>query len=146
MRTTIEPGFDEGMLHQYYSELGVQAQPAYWSGDDRTAGAARPGGANWVWNYRWPESAKWGHDYAEPWLPHAMKINPRLPIFVAAGQYDAANSCAENDVLLSMLDTELARNYSMNCYLGGHMMYRDPDVRRTLSADLRDFITHAAAR
>jgi len=29
----------------------------------------------------------------------------------------------------------------MRCYPGGHMMYRDPDTRVTLSKDIRNFIT-----
>ena len=144
MRTTETSDLDGALIHRYYTELGVLTQPTYWDIETtKDPGQARS--KTWVWNYRWPESAKWGSDYAEPWLPHAMAINPRLKVFVAAGQYDAANSCAENDVLLSMLDTELARNYSMNCYLGGHMIYRAAEARHALNADLRDFILHATA-
>ncbi|HWE47064.1 MAG TPA: alpha/beta hydrolase [Caulobacteraceae bacterium] len=145
MRTTASSDLDGALIHRFYADIGLRDQPAYWDiGTTMDPGQAREGG--WVWNYRWPESEKWGSDYAEPWLPYAMKVNPHLKVMVAAGQYDAANSCAENDVLLSMLDTELARNYSMYCYLGGHMIYRSPDARHVLNTDIRDFIRHSAAQ
>lgn len=44
-----------------------------------------------------------------------MKINPELKVYVAAGLYDALNSCAENDVLVAMLDPDLAKNYTVRC-------------------------------
>lgn len=145
MRTTRQTSFSEALIHRYYDDLGVKSQPPYW-GPGLSEDPGRATGEAWVYNYRWPESERYGKDYAEPWLPRAMKINPKLQVFVAAGQYDALNSCAENGVLLGLLDTELARNYAMNCYLGGHMMYNQADTRKALNSDLKVFIRRAATR
>ena len=65
-------------------------------------------------------------------------------MLVVAGQYDATNSCEENDVLRAMLEPDLAGHYIMRCYLGGHVIYRDPAARVALSADVSRFIAERA--
>ena len=140
MRTTETPPFDASVIGNYFHDLGYRSDRPY----AETGPADDPlsvKGKRWVNDYRWPESETWGPSYAEPWLPKAMEINPNIRVFVAAGLYDSLNSCAENDVLLGMLEPDLARSYTMRCYPGGHMMYRDLDTRVTLSKDIRDFIT-----
>jgi carboxypeptidase C (cathepsin A) len=139
MRTTETPPFDESVIGQYFHDLGYRSERPYME-TGPAADLLSVKGKPWVNDYRWPESEKWGPSYAEPWLPKAMEINPNIRVFVAAGLYDALNSCAENDVLLGMLEPDLARSYTMRCYPGGHMMYRDPDTRVTLSKDIRNFI------
>jgi carboxypeptidase C (cathepsin A) len=145
MRVNETPEFDQSAIKQYYASLGYKTDLDYWSSSVGPSEALKAGGKNWVNDYRWPESEKWGRDYAEPWLPAAMKINPRIKVWVAAGLYDALNSCAENDVLASMLEPDLAPNYTFRCYLGGHMMYRNADTRVALSHDVKRFVTATAA-
>lgn len=138
MRTTTEVFVNDHALDSYYRALGVRNVPAFW--DEDVSNPLQSKEKSWIWNYRWPESAKWGSDYAEPWLPAAMKVNPGLRVLVAAGQYDSANSCAENDVLAAMLEPDLAKQYTFRCYLGGHILYSDPRIRAELSRDIQSFI------
>lgn len=138
MRQTTIAELDNNAIVGYYRTLGVATDRAYWDAD--TKDPLHPSGANWTWNYRWPESAKWGNNYAEPWLPAAIKLNPHLKVLVAAGLYDFLNSCAENDVLKAMLEPDLAAHYTMRCYLGGHMIYRDPAARTALARDISRFM------
>jgi carboxypeptidase C (cathepsin A) len=145
MRTTDDGAMNDAAVDHYFrEELGVKTSLAYWDEggpDDQM----RNRGKHWVYNYRWPESEKWGTDYAEPWLPKAMQIDPKIKVWVAAGQYDLLNSCAQNDVLRGMLEPDLAANYTMRCYLGGHAMYRDAGARAALATDVKSFIAQRLA-
>ena len=141
MRTPRIPFPDSTAMDEYFRKtLGVRTELAYWD-DPPGEDPLRPSEKTWVWNYRWTESAKYGTDYAEPWLPHAIAIDPNIKVLVVAGQYDATNSCQENDVLHAMLEPDLAAHYTMRCYLGGHVIYRDPGARVALSADVSRFVT-----
>jgi hypothetical protein len=141
MRSPHIPFPDSATMDTYFRKtLGVRTELAYW--DEPPAGdSLGPSEKTWVWNYRWPESEKYGSDWAEPWLPHAIAIDSGIKVLVAAGQYDATNSCEENDVLHALLEPDLAWHYTMRCYLGGHVIYRDPAARVALSADVVRFIT-----
>lgn len=77
---------------------------------------------------------------AQPWTLRAMKLNPRMKVLVAAGIYDSLNSCSANQNLLERLEPKVAKNFRMQCYPGGHMMYLDADVRKRLSTDITEFI------
>ena len=144
MRTPRIPFPDSSTMETYFRKtLGVRTDLAYW--DEPPANdPLGPSEKTWVWNYRWPESEKYGTDYAEPWLPHAIAIDSSIKVLVVAGQYDATNSCEENDVLRAMLEPDLAGHYIMRCYLGGHVIYRDPAARVALSADVSRFIAERA--
>ncbi len=74
-----------------------------------------------------------------------MTINPRLKTFVAAGLYDSLNSCAGNAYLVSQLEPQVARNFTIACYAGGHMMYDGRDARDRLKNDVAKFIAGAVA-
>jgi carboxypeptidase C (cathepsin A) len=74
---------------------------------------------------------------------NAIARDPKLRVLVAAGLYDSLNSCAANDVLRTTLDPAVAPNFTMKCYSGGHMMYRDALAREQLGADLRAFVSGA---
>ena len=43
-------------------------------------------------------------------------------------------------LLVSMLEPDLAKNYTVRCYLAGHIMYTDPRVRHELSRDIPSFV------
>ena len=82
---------------------------------------------------------------SQPWVSRAMTINPRLKTFVAAGLYDSLNSCAGNAYLVSQLEPQVARNFTIACYTGGHMMYDGRDARDRLKNDVSKFIAGAVA-
>jgi carboxypeptidase C (cathepsin A) len=111
-----------------------------------------PGSINAHWNYNsgviTPEvmaaaMAGEGPPGSQPWALNAIKIDPKMRVLVAAGAYDSLNSCAANDALRAHLDPSVAGNFTMKCFWGGHMMYRDPQARAQLSADVRQFISSA---
>ena len=82
---------------------------------------------------------------SQPWLGRAIAINPRLKTFVAAGLYDSLNSCAGNAHLVTQLEPQVARNFTIACYDGGHMMYDGRESRRRLKQDVATFIDDAVA-
>jgi hypothetical protein len=75
-----------------------------------------------------------------PSTAEAVALNPQMKVLVAAGLYDSLNSCAANAETAGRLPAELARAISFRCYAGGHMMYRDEEARRRLSADIREMV------
>ncbi|WP_246263548.1 S10 family serine carboxypeptidase-like protein [Caulobacter soli] len=77
---------------------------------------------------------------AQPWVRRAIALDPKLRVFVAAGLYDSLNSCSANDYLLGHMEPKLAEAFTVRCYAGGHMMYRDTAARMRLSADVIAFI------
>jgi hypothetical protein len=80
---------------------------------------------------------------AQPWVRRAIALDPKLRVFVAAGLYDSLNSCSANDYLLDHMDPALTPSFTVRCYEGGHMMYRDAAARMKLSADVVAFIKAA---
>ena len=82
---------------------------------------------------------------AEPWLLRAMGLDPSLHAFVAVGLYDSLNSCAWNDYLAGWLEPAVGGRIVAKCYVGGHMMYEDPDTRYQLTHDVAAFIRSTAA-
>ena len=81
---------------------------------------------------------------SQPWAIRALGLNPKMKVLVAAGIYDSYNSCAANDDLLRRINPKIVGNFKMRCYPGGHMMYLDAGVRRSLSADVAMFIRSTA--
>ena len=69
-----------------------------------------------------------------------MALNPRLRLFVAAGQYNSFNSCADNSWTVSHLNPAVARNITLGCYAGGHMMYDTKAARVKLKEDIASFV------
>jgi hypothetical protein len=76
----------------------------------------------------------------QPWMRRAMAFDPRLKLFVAAGRYDSLNSCADNSWTVSRLDPAVAKNISLGCYAGGHMMYDTKAARVSLRDDIAAFV------
>ena len=75
----------------------------------------------------------------QPWLSRAMRLDPEMKAFVAAGWFDTWNSCLGNKYTVEHLEPALARNITANCYVAGHIIYRDRQAADTLRADLRKF-------
>jgi len=74
-----------------------------------------------------------------------MDLDPKLTVFVAAGLYDSLNSCADNDYLVSLLEPHYARNFSVGCYSGGHMMYDTKPARFELHRDVAAYVRKTVA-
>jgi carboxypeptidase C (cathepsin A) len=87
-----------------------------------------------------------GPPLSQPWLQNAMRLDPAIQVFVAAGRYDSLNMCEGNVRMSAKLEPALAQRFTHACYEGGHMMYRDPATRLQLSLDLARFLDTASAR
>jgi len=118
-----------GYLH---SELGVEFEETY---ESRSAAV----GANWNWNYG-PGGMRAGiyRNFA-PLLGAAMRQNPDLRLFVAAGYYDmltpffsAEHTVAHNGMPLERVEIAY--------YHSGHMPYLDEPNLKKLAADVRVFL------
>ncbi|WP_206243505.1 S10 family serine carboxypeptidase-like protein [Novosphingobium terrae] len=81
-----------------------------------------------------------GPPLSQPWLQNAMRADPRLQVFVAAGRYDSLNMCEGNIAMSSKLEPSLSSRFEHHCYEGGHMMYHVPETRLQLSLDVARFI------
>jgi carboxypeptidase C (cathepsin A) len=114
-------------------------------------GPERPStGARWTYNHVavTPESlarmnAGGGPPLSQPWLQNAMRIDPKLRVFVAAGRYDSLNMCEGNVMMSAKLEPVLASRFTHRCYEGGHMMYRVQSTRLAMSRDIARFISTA---
>ena len=107
-------------------------------------------GARWQYNHvkLTPEvmarmKAGGGPPLSQPWLQNAMRIDPKLRVFVAAGRYDSYNMCEGNIRMSAKLEPALASRFTDHCYEGGHMMYRVQSTRLELAQDIASFIAGA---
>lgn len=158
MRRTDDPSPDAATIDAYLRhDLNYDTKLAYAGigGQPVDPTAPAPGSINAHWDYNsgviTPEvmaaaMAGEGPPGSQPWALNAIKIDPKLRVLVAAGAYDSLNSCAANDALRAHLDPAVAGNFTIKCYWGGHMMYRDAEARAELSADVKAFISGAAQR
>ena len=85
-----------------------------------------------------------GPPLSQPWLQNAMRLDPAIKVYVAAGRYDSLNMCEGNVHMSAKLEPPLANRFTHVCYEGGHMMYRDPATRLQLSKDLAQFLDMAS--
>ena len=145
----------EAILDYLRRHLGYSTDLAYTGIEDgympRPGPDRRSTGSRWSYNHVeiTPEmiaraQAGGGPPGSQPWLQRAMRANPNLRIFVAAGRFDSLNMCEGNHDMVARLDPQLAERFALKCYEGGHMMYRDAPERRRLAADVRAFIAAAA--
>ncbi|MBB6250841.1 S10 family serine carboxypeptidase-like protein [Nitrospirillum iridis] len=143
------------MVHYLRETLGYRTDLPYLGLEKDTDAAATPVGEQWDYNSGDTSPAAFaaaiaaarageGPPGAEPWIRRAMELDPHLRVFVAAGLYDSLNSCSANEMIKARLEPGLSARLSVNCYGGGHMMYRDAEARVRLSADLGRFIAHQA--
>jgi carboxypeptidase C (cathepsin A) len=157
MRRTGEPRLDDDRLIDSYlrHELRFETPLGYagLAGQPADSSAPKAGWINAHWNYNsgtiTPEviaaaRAGEGPPGAEPWALNAIRLDPGLKVLVAAGLYDSLNSCASNEALARRLPAYASGNFTMKCYLGGHMMYRDDVARHRLASDIKALISGAA--
>jgi len=84
-----------------------------------------------------------GPPASQPWLQNAMRADPDLKVFVAAGRYDSLNMCEGNLKMTGKLEPALSARFADHCYEGGHMMYRVQATRLQLAKDLEAFVKAA---
>ena len=138
-------------------ELGYRTDLAYTGLEDGymplPGPARRSTGSRWSYNHVavTPEvmarmNAGGGPPLSQPWLQNAMRLDPALRVYVAAGRYDSLNMCEGNVRMSAKLEPALASRFTHACYEGGHMMYRVQSTRLQLSQDIARFIAGGAAR
>ena len=151
------PGYREAVMDYLRGDLGYRTDLAYTDLEDGympTPGPARRStGSRWDYNHTkiTPEmmahmNAGGGPPASQPWLQDAMRADPSLQVFVAAGRYDSLNMCEGNLKMTAKLEPALSGRFEHHCYEGGHMMYRVQPTRLQLSKDLAAFIKRASGR
>lgn len=150
------PGYKQAIVDYLRGDLGYRSDLNYVDLEEGympTPGPARRStGSRWDYNHTaiTPEmmahmNAGGGPPASQPWLQNAMRQDPKLKVFVAAGRYDSLNMCEGNLKMTGKLEPALSDRFSDHCYEGGHMMYRVPETRLQLSQDLAAFIKGASA-
>lgn len=146
-----DPAYAKAIALYLRGELGYATDLAYTGIDDGympTPGPERRStGSRWSYNHvkitpEMLERAKrgGGPPGSLPWLQNAMRLEPDLRVFVAAGRYDSLNMCEGNLDMIARLEQPLARRITSHCYEGGHMIYRDEQSRIRLSRDIKAFV------
>jgi hypothetical protein len=75
-----------------------------------------------------------------PATEEAITLNPGMKVLVASGIFDSYASCPAYKETERHLPPALRRAISFKCYIGGHMMYHDPQTRLEFSKDVKDMI------
>jgi len=150
--TPPEPARRDAIADYLRGVLGYRTDLAYTDLEDGYMPAPGPAprsiGSRWSYDHVeiTPEAmaravAGGGPPASQPWLQNAMRADPGLRVFVAAGRFDALNLCEGNVLMSQKLEQDLARRFTHRCYEGGHMMYRDAPERRQLLQDLARFVS-----
>ena len=82
-----------------------------------------------------------GYPNISNWLCKAMRRCDFLKVFIASGVYDL--ECPYDSVLYSVnhfdLPAERRENITLRLYIGGHMIYTNPEAHAALKKDLVEF-------
>lgn len=79
-----------------------------------------------------------------PAIEEAIAIDPRMKVMIASGIYDLTTACSVDQEIARHLPPQLEQAMTFKCYVGGHMMYRDPSTRPQFTRDVKALI--AASR
>ena len=135
------------------NELGFKTDLVYQGLEDGWSAADKPRDVNGEW--------KWDQGDAgapvlpvddgppggtPPWVQRTFAADQATRTFVAAGVYDALNSCPLIAYQISQLQPTLRERIVSGCYPGGHMVYLDSDARVSLRRDLGHFFDGAPRR
>lgn len=164
-RTTgVEETASPAMVRYLRRHLGYRTDLPYLGLEEATTGYAPSGtypeSVNERWNYATapvtPEAVAAAVAAAEasgsgppslgPPLPstaEALELNPRMRVLVAAGLYDSFANCTGDTETARRLSPAQQRAVTFKCYVGGHMMYRDPPARLELTRDVMELIAGA---
>ena len=163
MRLTgpVGPGAAPVLLRYFADDLGYRTDLSYIGLEDLDQGylpsGKAPESVNSRWNYATgpvtPDEIKAAIAEAQrtgagppqlgPPLPgtaEAVALNPTLKVLVATGLYDSLGNCAADAERARGLVPALKAAMSFRCYVGGHMMYRDPASRTALTRDVRALV------
>jgi carboxypeptidase C (cathepsin A) len=151
------PGYKAAITDYLRGELGYRTDLNYVDLEEGympTPGPARRStGSRWSYNHTeiTPEmmahmQAGGGPPASQPWLQNAMRKDPDIKVFVAAGRYDSLNMCEGNLKMTGKLEPALSSRFSDHCYEGGHMMYKVQSTRLQLAKDLEAFIKGASPK
>ena len=151
------PGYKQAILDYFRDDLGYRTDLNYVDMEEGympTPGPARRStGSRWDYNHTTitPEmmahmNAGGGPPASQPWLQNAMRADPALKVFVAAGRYDSLNMCEGNLKMTGKLEPALSARFADHCYEGGHMMYRVQSTRLQLAKDLEAFVNGVNAK
>ena len=128
------------------NDLGFKTDLVYQGLEDgwSASGTPRNVNAEWKWDQGEPGAPVMPVDDGPPggtppWVQRTFAANHTTRTFVAAGVYDALNSCPLIKYQISRLEPALRDRISTGCYVGGHMMYLDRDARVSLRRDLAHF-------
>ncbi|HEY2358227.1 MAG TPA: peptidase S10 [Phenylobacterium sp.] len=150
------PGYKAAIMDYLRGELGYRTDLNYVDLEEGympTPGPARRSTGNrWDYNHTaiTPEmmahmNAGGGPPASQPWLQNAMRQDPALKVFVAAGRYDSLNMCEGNLKMTGKVEPALSGRFADHCYEGGHMMYRVQSTRLQLAKDLEAFVAGGSA-
>ena len=150
------PGYRAAIMDYFRGELGYRTDLNYVDMEEGympTPGPARRStGSRWDYNHTTitPEmmahmNAGGGPPASQPWLQNAMRQDPNLKVFVAAGRYDSLNMCEGNEKMTGKLEPALSSRFADHCYEGGHMMYKVQTTRLQLAKDLEAFVKGTGA-
>jgi carboxypeptidase C (cathepsin A) len=105
---------------------------------------------NWDMKHKLPEYFNSQRPYPLPCtvddLAQAMRENPGLKVLSANGYFDLATPFfeTERDLNGAELDQSLCGNVTFRYYPSGHMVYLNPEARKTFRVDLGKFYDSAA--
>jgi carboxypeptidase C (cathepsin A) len=106
-------------------------------------------GRTWNSKHKLPEfmgsTAPYPLPYVVEDLAQTMRENPRLKVLSANGYFDLATPFfdTERDLNHMELDPSLRANVTFRYYPSGHMVYLNPDSRKTFRSDLGAFYDSA---
>jgi carboxypeptidase C (cathepsin A) len=133
--TAIRPPYTAAFNDYVRRELGYKSDLEYF---------ILGGGVTSPWNYGLSQ----GYTDTSIALNSAMRKNPYMKIFVAAGYYDMATPyyATEYTIAAMNLEPNLRKNITSSYYEAGHMMYIEKNSLRKLKEDAARFIQSALAR
>jgi len=131
---SVASAYNAGLMSYMRSDLAVDWHRTYLSpADDELSD-------QWSWrtaakNKAWePTYVNTAHD-----LSKALRINPKLKVFVASGYYDLVTPFFDAEYTLNRHDIK-KEQIQYEYYRGGHMMYVNEPTRIDLLNDTRTFI------
>ena len=80
-----------------------------------------------------------------PSTGEAVRLNPRMRVLIASGLYDSLANCAGSEEVEARLEGELREALQFECYIGGHMMYRDAKSRQKFRTDILRLMEQSTA-
>jgi carboxypeptidase C (cathepsin A) len=125
---------DEDLLERYLrDELGVRTDLQYAGDADLYSPTENRRGIADQW-------AENGADEDAQRLEAAFRINPGLKIFEVCGYYDLGANCIGDRYVINQAGADIARNFTLRLYKGGHAPYYVSEVRSKLQHDFAEFV------